>query len=225
MILYAAISNYIAQFLPVGSDIINSVEAAGHKQQLPLIQPTGAHALRFLTDLHQPEIILEIGTAIGYSAIHLAEAAPKAEIITLEMDAGRAGQAVANIQKAGLSDRIHVVVGDAEVIIPKLEQRFDMIFLDAAKGKYELFFELVFPKWKDGGLLIADNVLFRGMVALEDDQIDRKYRSMVKKLKQFNQMLAEHDQIETLFLPVGDGLAVSRKLKRGDTICIKGRNY
>jgi predicted O-methyltransferase YrrM len=212
MILNKPMLDYLQQLIPPRTGMIHDIEQEGMKHNVPIIQSAGAQVLQSITALRRPKAILEIGTAIGYSAILMAQAATNAHITTLEIDPERVKQAEANIHKCKLSERIKVIAGDAVESIPRLNQQFDMVFIDAAKGKYELFFELVFPKVTLEGMLVIDNVLFRGMVTLEDEQVDRKYRSMVRKLKQFNTMLSVHPQLETCFLPVGDGLAVSRKL-------------
>lgn len=197
---------------PLLHDIIESVEVYGRANRIPIIDPAGARVLSYFTRWIGPRTILEIGTAIGYSALLMAAAAPQAQIITLEIDHTRGELAEHHFRQADLSERIQVIYGDAAQTIPHLNQSFDLVFLDAAKGKYEQFFDLVFPLLNNGGLLIVDNVLFRGMVIMDDDLIDRKYRSMVRKLKRFNHMLSTHPRIDTLFLPAGDGLAIGRKL-------------
>ncbi len=213
MILNEEVFNYLEQLIPARTGIVHTIEQEGLADRVPIIQPAGVQALRLLTKLHRPSRILEVGTAIGYSTIHLAEAAPEADVVTLEIDEQRAKQAKRNIEAAGLSDRISVVLGDAVETIPTLDSPFDLVFIDAAKGKYELFFDLVFPMLSPGGLIIVDNVLFRGMVALEQDAMPKKYRSMLTKLNRFNAMLAKHPELDTMFLPVGDGLAVCQKRK------------
>ena len=205
------IKQYIAGLLPERNALIKQLEMTARDEKIPVLQSESVQFLRLLLQIINPQNILEIGTAIGYSALHMAEAAANARIITLEIDPERARRARLHFSQAKVADRVEVIEGDALETIPRLKQNFDFVFLDAAKGKYAEFFALVFPLLAPGGVLLTDNVLFRGMVALDDDDIDKKYRNMVQKLKKFNKLLATHPDLDTAFVPVGDGLAVSRK--------------
>jgi caffeoyl-CoA O-methyltransferase len=216
------IKQYIAGLLPERNALLLQLEMAAKEEKIPILQAESVQFLRLLLKIINPLSILEIGTAIGYSTLHMAEAAANARIITLEIDPERARRARLHFSQAKVADRVEVIEGDALETIPRLKQSFDFVFLDAAKGKYADFFDLVFPLLAPGGVLLADNVLFRGMVALDDDEIDKKYKNMVRKLKKFNRLLVTHPQLDTSFVPVGDGLAISRK--RGESICHPSRN-
>jgi caffeoyl-CoA O-methyltransferase len=157
--------------------------------------------------------MLELGTAYGYSALHWCEAAPAANIVTIELDVGRAAIARSYFAAAGVADRVQLLEGDAGQLVPQLEGRFDVVFIDAAKGQYRLFFEQVLEKTRSGGLIVTDNVLFRGYVAAEDDRlIEPRYLKMVEKIRAFNRFISDHPACNTSIVPIGDGIAISRKI-------------
>lgn len=142
----------------------------------------------------------------------MAEAAPQAKVVTMELDQERIARAQKNISEAGLQDRIEIISGDATLGLPE-HYRFDCLFIDAAKGQYQKFLDLYLPHLEEGGLVICDNVLFRGLVA-GPEQVEKRLRPLVDKLKRFNEGLRDHPLLETAFLPVGDGIAVSIKKQR-----------
>jgi predicted O-methyltransferase YrrM len=209
MITNPAIDAYLSQLVPERSSLLARLEAEAAAEGIPIIQLPAAQALRMLLLLHRPTSILEVGTAIGYSAIWLAEAAPEAKIVTMEMDEGRISRAKQNIAEAGLQDRIELIAGDATAGLPE-HYRFDCLFFDAAKGQYQTFLDLYLPHLQEGGLVICDNVLFRGLV-VSPESAEKRLRPLVEKLHRFNRALRDHPQLETTFLPVGDGMAVSIK--------------
>lgn len=206
------IETYIQQSLPQSSPLLQEMEEVAREEQVPIIQKSAAQVLKVLLMAKQPKRILEIGTAIGYSTIWLAEAAPHARITTMEIDPKRVSQAVEYLDQAGVRDRVEVIEGDAREGLPD-HYKFDVIFLDAAKGQYRTYFDQYFPLLETDGLLICDNVLFRGMVA-GAVQVEQKYERLVEQLRIFNQFLIEHPQLEVSLLPIGDGLAVAVKKER-----------
>ncbi len=203
------IEAYLTKLVPERSPLLSRMEAEAAAEGIPIIQLPGAQTLRLLLLLHRPTSILEVGTAIGYSAIWLAEAAPQAKVVTMELDQERIVRAEQNIREAGLQDRIEIIAGDATAGLPE-HYRFDCLFIDASKGQYQKFLDLYLPHLADGGLVICDNVLFRGLVA-QPEQVEKRLRPMVDKLIRFNEGLRDHPLLETVFLPVGDGIAVSVK--------------
>jgi predicted O-methyltransferase YrrM len=154
---------------------------------------------------------LEIGAAIGYSSIRMTQAV-QANIITVERDAERYEKAISYINQADLGHRISVVFGDALETVEQVEKfgAFDVIFIDAAKGQYQRFFELYEPLLNPGGVIITDNVLFRGLVTVEHIE-NKRIRSLVKKIKSYNEWLMAHSGYDTTIFPIGDGVAVSKK--------------
>lgn len=211
MITDEHINVYVESLIPGRSPVLMRLEEEARADRIPIIQLAGAAFLRLLTQLHQPRRILEIGTAIGYSTIHMAEEATEAQLVTIELDKERAKRAADNFREAGVADRVELVTGDALEWLPRMSGTFDMIFIDAAKGKYAQFMEEAFRLCSPGGIIVTDNVLFRGLVALPDEQIERRHRSTVRRIREFNEWLANHPGLVTNFFAVGDGMAVSRK--------------
>ncbi|NGQ94228.1 O-methyltransferase [Brevibacillus sp. SYP-B805] len=212
MITNPAIEAYLTQLAPERSPLLARLEAEAAAEGIPIIQLPAAQVLRLLLQLHKPSAILEIGTAIGYSAIWMAEAAPEATIVTIEMDEARIARARQNFAEAGVAERIELIHGDATAGLPD-RYRFDCMFIDAAKGQYQTFLDRYLPHLEEGGLVICDNVLFRGLVP-EPQAADKRLRPLVEKINRFNAGLAHRSELETTFLPVGDGMAVSIKKQR-----------
>lgn len=171
-----------------------------------------------LLSLKKPKKILEVGTAIGYSAIRMAEALPDAEIYTIERNAKRYEEATRNIEELHFKDRIHVFFGDAIESAKTVQTMapYDVIFIDAAKGQYQRFFELFEPMLSDDGMIITDNVLFKGLVATnyEEEIEDKRKKQLIGKIDRYNQWLMSNPDYQTCIIPVGDGIAISTK--RGD---------
>lgn len=189
-----------------------SMEEFARKNNVPIMELTGIEAMLQLLRIHDPNTILEVGTAIGYSALRMAFALPQATIVTIERDVERSSLAKEYIQKAGKMDQIHVIEGDALEVEEMIKQYapFDCLFIDAAKGQYKRFFEIYSTYLSDKGMIITDNVLFKGLVC-ETEFENRRIRSLVKKINDFNQWIMKHPDYDTAILPVGDGVAISRK--------------
>ncbi|MDQ0339554.1 caffeoyl-CoA O-methyltransferase [Caldalkalibacillus uzonensis] len=210
MVIDANLKAYLQQLTPLDDPLLAEMEAVAQEKGIPIIERPSIKLIRVL--LHTKSTvrrILEIGTAIGYSAIWLAQSAPDAHVDTIEKDKQRVVQARSYIERAGLAQRISVHHADAKTYAQQLQHRYDCIFIDAAKGQYRLLFEQYATRLNDGGLIISDNVFFRGDVAAEQIQ-NKRFRSLVNKLKAYNQWLAEHPRFETSFVPIGDGLAISK---------------
>ncbi|MBO8163897.1 MAG: O-methyltransferase [Brevibacillus sp.] len=209
MITTPEVDAYLASLAPERSLLLRRLEREAAQEEIPIIQLPSVQMIRLWLLAHRPTSILEVGTAIGYSTIWLADAAPQASIVTIEMDASRAERAQANIAEAGMAGRVSVIQADATAGLPG-DQTFDCLFIDAAKGQYRTFLDLYLPRIVTGGLIICDNILFRGLVA-DPSQAGKRLRPMVEKLRDFNDYLRNHPQLETTFIPVGDGIAVSVK--------------
>lgn len=211
MIVTPAIESYIQELTPLADPLLAEMEKVAEKDKVPIINRASIHfirsILRYKGDVRH---ILEIGTAIGYSTIWLAKASPQAEVDSIERDSIRYAQAEEFIKRAYLQDRIHLHIADARDYASQLDKQYDLIFIDAAKGQYKLFFESYAPLLKSGGIIITDNVLFHGHV-VEESMANKRIRPMVQKIKDYNDWLKNHPQFETSFIPLGDGLALSIK--------------
>ncbi len=182
---------------------------------LKVIQPrmiTGHYqgrVLSMLSKIIRPANILEIGTYTGYSALCLAEGlAPGGQLHTIDINEELAGIQNKYFKKAGFSKQIHQHTGDALDIIPSLALQFDLVFIDAEKKEYTRYFEAVLPRTKKGGIILSDNVLWSGKVIEAIEANDKA----TKALLHYNQMLKENPKVETVMLPIRDGLTLSRVL-------------
>ena len=161
----------------------------------------------------KPTKILEIGTAVGYSAMCFAKFlnnSDESKVDTIEIEGGRCIEAKENIEAVGFKDKINVIHGDAVEILPTINELYDIVFIDAAKGKYLTFLEEAIRLVKKGGYIIADNVLYKGYVL--SDYNKHKQRTAVTKLRKYLEISQENPHLETQILHVGDGLAISKKI-------------
>lgn len=215
------VENYIKAIIPawtndvtVGNVFVDQ-EAEAVRDGVPILNKTSVAYLRWLVQLRQPKRMLEIGTAIGYSGLHLLQASPTATLITLELDPERAAHARAYFEAAGVHERVTIVEGDANETLDTLQELegfgdgFDFVFIDAAKGAYATFLEKAIAMSIPGALLVSDNILFRGLVAEEPATVHRRHRGMVQKIKSYNEMLMHDERLHTVIVPIGDGLALS----------------
>ena len=207
-----AVNAYIESLIKERSDLLKEMETFAEKENVPIMELAGIETLLQLLRIQKPKRILEIGTAIGYSGLRMAEALPDTEIITIERDEARYQQALDFVGRAPQKDQLDILFGDALEKVQEVEGKgpFDALFIDAAKGQYQKFFDLYAPLLTDEGVVYSDNVLFKGMVA-EEEVENKRIRQMVKKLKSYNDWLMNHPEYNTAIIPVGDGIAVSRK--------------
>ncbi|MTH52520.1 methyltransferase domain-containing protein [Bacillus mangrovi] len=202
--------------IPGRSASIEEMETYAREHGVPIMEPAGMEVLLQFLRIHAPKRILEIGAAIGYSAIRMAEAVPQAAVVTIERDQDRYSEAVKRIEHHGLSGRISVHFGDALELADAVSKEgpYDALFIDAAKGQYQRFFELYEPMLSEDGIIITDNILFKGLVAEEQENIESKrIRTLVRKIAGYNSWLMEHEGYDTCMIPAGDGIAVSKKKK------------
>lgn len=212
---FETISAYTASFQEDDHPLFKEMEIGAHDRNIPIIQQNGIQFIQFLIGLEKPKRILEIGTAIGYSALKMATASEMVkEIITLERDTEMAEEARKNISQLGYEAKINVIQEDAlHLEMDKLNpmDRFDLIFIDAAKGQYRKFFEKFSPLLNNKGLIITDNILFRGIAAEWKETDSKRLARIGKKVDDFNQWLSQQKGYETIFLTIGDGIAITRK--------------
>ncbi|HPZ05944.1 MAG: O-methyltransferase [Acetivibrionales bacterium] len=194
-----------------GKGLLKEMEQYACRHHVPIINRETAELLIVLGRLVRPARILEIGTAIGYSAILLSGILAKGgRIDTIERDEDMLAKAHENIKRAGLEDTIAVIAGDASDVLPCLDKSYDMIFMDAAKGQYIGFLPECLRMLRNGGLLISDNVLYKGMVA-SGEPVGRKKRTIVNNMREYLDTLRNDPSLDTSILTVGDGVALSYK--------------
>lgn len=198
-------------YTPLDSEL-EKLRAAGESNHVPIIFRDTEEMLRSLMVMRQPERILEIGCAIGYSASVFAKAC-NCRVTTVEADENMYKMACDNIKMLGLTDKINVMYGDARDVLVKLREtcseQFDMVFIDAAKSHYRSFWDLSLPLCKTKALIICDNVLMKGMTASDDFDVKRRYKTSIKKMRDFAEYIKEQSYADTCILPVGDGMSVS----------------
>lgn len=196
---------------------MNQIELCNIKKKaledkVPIIMDDTLEVIAKILNEIKPNKILEIGTAVGYSAICFSEYLQEdGKIDTIERDIERVKEARENIKKAEVEEKINIYEGDAVEILPTLDEKYDVVFIDAAKGKYPFFLSQALRMIKPGGVIIADNVLYKGYVM--SDYNKHKQRTAVRNLREYIAEITNNENLETEILEVGDGLAIS-KIKR-----------
>ena len=193
-------------------EYLKDIEKYGRENKIPILLDDTLEYISKILEEVKPKRILEVGTAIGFSALcfskYLSEGG---RIDTIEIESLRVEQALENIEKVGVQEKIRVLEGDALEILPYLTEEYDVVFIDAAKGKYLEFFEHALRLCKKGGYIIADNVLYKGMV--QSDYNKHKQRTAVNKLRAFIDMVLENENLESKLIDIGDGITVSKKMR------------
>ena len=208
---YDYIIRYIRDTIPQSEGQLLEMEQYAKENEVPISQPESIRMIEILLKLMNAEKILEVGSAIGYSAIRMSRAS-NARVTTIELSDEMADIAEENIKKAGLEDKITLLRGDGVKVLEGMngEGIFDVIFVDAAKGQYMEFFPNCLRLLKKGGLLISDNILYKGMTATDELVVRRKI-TIVRRLRAYLEMLKENKQLSTAIVPIGDGVALSFK--------------
>lgn len=180
--------------------------------KIPIIMDDTLDVISKILIEKQPERILEIGSAVGYSAICFSKyLAQEGRIDTIERDAQRAEECRGNLKKVGVENKIKLYEGDAVEILPTLNEKYDIVFIDAAKGKYPFFLEQALRMLKEDGIIFADNILYKGYVM--SDYNKHKQRTAVTHLREYIKETTENPNLQTEILEVGDGLAITRRRK------------
>ncbi|WP_019242692.1 MULTISPECIES: O-methyltransferase [Bacillus] len=208
------INEYLVDLTPSRNEFFSKMEEYAHENHVPIMEIIGMEALLQFLRLHRPTSILEVGSAIGYSSLRMSDALPEARIVTLERHPERIKAARSFIKEAGKESHITLLEGDALELADEVKKfaPFDAIFIDAAKGQYIKFFELFEPFLSPEGIIISDNVLFKEKVIAPEESIGhRRARALVRKIKHFNSWVMEHPDYHTVILPIGDGMAISKK--------------
>ena len=203
------IEEYIRNILPKHSGFLMEMEEYANINHVPIIEREVAQLLKVLFKISKPKNILEIGTAIGYSALIMAMSTDNdCKITTIERRTDMVELAERNIQNTEYKDRIKILHGEAEDIIPTLKDNYDFIFLDAAKGQYLDFFNNCIDILENKGIIMSDNVLFKGMVAT-DKLVIRRKKTIVKRLRQYLKYINNLEGYESCIIPIGDGVALT----------------
>ena len=213
MITEERISTFISSFDSGNSPFLNELEKYALETNVPIIRPQMQSLLKLLLAMKQPKQILEVGTAIGFSALLMSEYGPEdCKITTIEKYEKRIPLAKENFKKAGKEESITLLEGDAAEILKELEGPFDFIFMDAAKGQYIHFLPDILRLLPKGGILISDNVLQDGDVMESRFAVTRRNRTIHARMRDYLYELKHNEQLCTDILPVGDGVTISVKL-------------
>ena len=214
MIIDERLFTFINSFDKGNSQFLDELEQEAKRDYVPIIRKDMQNLLRFLLRLKRPVRILEVGTAVGFSALLMAEnTAEECQITTIENYEKRIPVARENFRKAGMVNRITLLEGDATEILKKLDGTYDFIFMDAAKGQYLNFLPDLLRLLAEDGMLISDNVLQDGDLMESRYAVTRRNRTIHSRMREYLYELKHHEDLETVILPVGDGVTISVKRK------------
>lgn len=189
---------------------IEEIKEKALNEHIPIIMDDTLEVVGKVLEELKPNKILEIGTAVGYSAIRFSKyLADNGKIDTIERDEERIAEAKINIKDLQLEEKINIISGDAVEILPTLNEKYDAIFIDAAKGKYPFFLKEAIRMLSDRGIIIADNILYKGYTL--SDYNKHKQRTAVRGLREYLKELEENENLETKLLEVGDGLTITKR--------------
>jgi len=187
---------------------LEKVKTKALADHIPIIMDDTLEVIKGILEKENPKRILEIGTAVGYSASMFAKYAENAIIDTIELDEERYNEARVNTEKIGVADRINLYLGNAVDILPTLNFEYDIVFIDANKGKYPVFLQEGIRLVKPEGIIIADNILYKGYVM--SDYNKHKQRTAVRHLREYIKEAMENEFLESEILEVGDGIAITK---------------
>ena len=215
-VTYDYMEQYIRGLISSNNIVLKELEDYAKDNAVPIIQKEVGKFLELIINIKKPVKILELGTAIGYSAIlmHISGNGGN-KITTIERNNDMVNIARENINKYGYYDKIEVLEGDCIQILEKLQDKYDFIFMDAGKGHYNHFLPHCLRLLKNDGVIVADNVLFKGMVASKDLIIKRKI-TIVKRMKTYLEMVSSNNELITSVIPMGDGIAVTTRRYNND---------
>ncbi len=206
-------SEYTQKLFQIDDEVLKNIEMESLNDNVPIITREVLNFMIFNAKGIGAKNILEVGTATGYSGLFLAQIANKngGQLTTIEIDEKRHEKAIENFKKAGIFEKNRLILGDALEEIPKLDQnsKFDFIFIDAAKGQYIKFFTMCWQLLNENGIIFIDNIMFRGLVAEDETEVPKRFRTIVVRLKEFIQKL--NNEFDFVLLPFGDGVGLVRK--------------
>lgn len=217
------VTTYLDNLYRPLNEFLGQLRADAEEKHIPIILRDTETCILNIIRMKKPRRILEIGTAVGYSAICFSEAFPEAEIVSLEVSEDMDRIATENIEKAHQTDRIHIILGDAVESLKELRnsmenvdsEGFDLVFIDASKGHYKEFWDGSIPLCKKDAVILSDNVLFKAQTVSDEYVTEKRQKTMVRRMREYIQYITNLDYADTAVLSVGDGIAMS---------VIRGRN-
>ena len=216
MIVDQRLVTYINSLDKGNTPFLNELEMKALRDYVPIIRRETQSLLKMLLQLKRPSRILEVGTAVGFSALLMYTYGPEdCQITTIENYEKRIPIARENFRKAGAEKQITLLEGDAQEVLKTLKEPYDFIFMDAAKGQYIRFFPEILRLLEAGGLLVSDNVLQGGDIIESHFAVERRNRTIYKRMREYLSVLKNSEELETAILPLGDGVALSVKKAAG----------
>lgn len=210
-ITYDYMEQYIRSLIPDSEGVLKELEIYARENSVPIIQKEVGKFLELMVNMKRPKKILELGTAIGYSSILMnISSRGESHITTIERDENMVAIANHNIEKYGFYEKIKVIEGDCIEVLEKLDEKFDLIFMDAGKGHYNHFLPHCLRLLSENGVIVADNVLFKGMVASRE-LLKRRKITIVKRMKNYLDLVSSNSDLITSVIPMGDGIAVTSR--------------
>ena len=202
---------YMQDVRPERSQVMADMERFAETDHVPIVHWETGRFLATLVRATDPAQVLEVGTAIGYSTLHMAQELGRGKIVTIERDPDRVKQATDYLGRAGVKDRVEIVEADATEALERLPGPFDLIFLDGTKTEYQRYFEMAEPKASERAVLVVDNMLMSGDVALEDDSDAFWSAENLASAREFNAKLLRSEQWLGAVLPIGDGVVFAAR--------------
>ncbi|MBO5239579.1 MAG: O-methyltransferase [Lachnospiraceae bacterium] len=214
MIVDERVISFIHSLDREDSEVVARIEREARRTEVPIVRTETKELLKVIVLMQKPKRLLEVGTAVGFSAIYMNQYLPEdGRIITIEKYEPRIQKAKENFALAGVENRITLLEGDASEILKGLQEPFDMIFMDAAKGQYIHFLPEVLRLLAPGGVLVSDNVLQDGDVLESHYAITKRNRTIHSRMREYLYTIKHHPDLETAIVPIGDGVAISTRLK------------
>ena len=212
MIVNERVTDYINSMNKEDADWLFAIETKAREESVPIIRKETKELLKTLLRIKQPKRILEVGTAVGYSALYMKEhVSPDTELITIENYPPRIEEASSNFEKWDKYKKITLIPGDAALVLKELEEPFDFIFMDAAKGQYIHFLPDIIRLLNQGGILLSDNVLQDGDIIESRYAIKRRNHTIHSRMREYLYVLKNSKEFTTSIIPIGDGVALSVK--------------
>jgi predicted O-methyltransferase YrrM len=210
-ILAEHVDRYLHNARPDRSTVMAEMERFAETDHVPIVPWETGRFLATLVRATSPALVLEVGTAIGYSTLHMAQELGRGKVVTIERDPDRVRQATDYLERGGVADRVEIVEADAMEAIERLSGPFDFIFLDATKTEYPRYLEMAEPKAAERAVLVVDNLLMSGDVALEDDSEAFWSPENLATAREFNQKLLRSERWLGAVLPIGDGVVFAAR--------------
>ncbi|MCI7248746.1 MAG: O-methyltransferase [Clostridiales bacterium] len=209
-IINSIVASYVDSMYVNSNPELEELRSFAEANHVPVILKDAESFILMLLKLRNPSSILEIGTAVGYSAICFALGSD-AHVTTIEADRNMYDAARSNISNFNCQDRIDIIYGDARETLSSFDEqrKYDMVFIDAAKSHYREFWDLIIPLCTDDAMIICDNVLMKGMTASDEFDTNRRYRTSIRKMREFLDYINNLEYADTSILPIGDGVSVS----------------